>query len=216
MENNVLKVNEIFSSILGESTYAGVPCAFVRLSGCNLRCTYCDTAYAYENGIEMSVDQVFRALTKFNLTPVLVTGGEPLLQQPVYELVNRLLDAGHIVLVESNGSVKIDTVPGDAIVIMDLKCPGSGECHRNLFNNLDFLSEPDNVKFVLRNRTDYEWAVNVIDEYEIDNFCSVLMSPVHGELDAKQLTEWMLEDRILARLSLQMHKLIWGPGVQGK
>jgi 7-carboxy-7-deazaguanine synthase len=216
MENGRLLVNEIFASILGESTYAGLPCAFVRLAGCNLRCSYCDTSYAYENGIEMSVEQAMRSVTKFNLAPVLITGGEPLLQEPVYDLMNRLLDAGHIVLVETNGSLPIDKIPGDASAIVDLKCPGSGECHRNVFRNLDFLSEPDNVKFVLRDRTDYEWAVNVIDEYRLDTFSDVLMSPVTGELDPRELSNWMLEDKIVARLSLQIHKILWGADVQGK
>ncbi|MFA6450343.1 MAG: radical SAM protein [bacterium] len=216
MSNLSLKVNEIFSSILGEGTYAGVPCAFVRLTGCNLRCAYCDTQFAYENGIEMSVDQVVRSVAKYNLAPVLVTGGEPLLQDGVYELLNKLLDADHIVLLETNGAVSVDKVPGDVITIMDLKCPSSGECHRNIFSNLDYLSDPDNVKFVIRDRTDYEWAVNVIDEYGLETLLFILMSPVYGAIDPKQLSEWMLEDKLLARISLQIHKIIWGPEERGR
>jgi 7-carboxy-7-deazaguanine synthase len=216
MDNDSLKVNEIFSSILGEGTYAGVPCAFVRLTGCNLRCKYCDTQFAYENGIEMSVEQVARSVTKYNLAPVLITGGEPLLQEGVYELINKLLDADHLVLLETNGAVSVEKVPGDVITILDLKCPGSGECHRNLFSNIDYLSDPDNVKFVIRDRTDYEWALNVIDEYGLETLMFILMSPVYGEMDPKQLSEWMMEDKLLARISLQIHKLIWGPEERGR
>ncbi len=216
MESKSLKVNEIFSSILGEGTYAGVPCAFVRLTGCNLKCSYCDTKYAYENGIEMSVDQVIRAVAKYNLAPVLITGGEPLLQEGVYDLMNKLLDADHLVLLETNGSVGIEKVPGDVITIMDLKCPGSGECHRNIFTNIEYLSEPDNVKFVIRDRIDYEWAVNVIDEYGLEAILFILMSPVFGVMDPKELSAWMLEDKLLARVSLQIHKIIWGPEERGR
>jgi len=216
MESKSLKVNEIFSSILGEGTYAGVPCAFVRLTGCNLKCSYCDTKYAYENGIEMSVDQVVRAVAKYNLAPVLITGGEPLLQEGVYDLMNKLLDADHLVLLETNGSVGIEKVPGDVITIMDLKCPGSGECHRNIFTNIEYLSEPDNVKFVIRDRIDYEWAVNVIDEYGLEAILSILMSPVFGVMDPKELSAWMMEDKLLARVSLQIHKIIWGPEERGR
>lgn len=216
MENNVLKVNEIFSSILGESTYAGMPCAFVRLAGCNLRCSYCDTKFAYDNGIEMTVDQVARSVKKFNLAPVLITGGEPLVQDAVYDLINKLLDMNHLILIETNGSVGVEKISGDVITIMDLKCPGSGEAHRNIFGNIDYLSEPDNVKFVIRDRTDYEWALNVIDEYDLESYLSVLMSPVYGEMDPKQLSEWMLEDKLLARLSLQIHKILWGPEERGR
>jgi 7-carboxy-7-deazaguanine synthase len=216
MDNNLLKVNEIYSSILGESTCAGMPCAFVRLTGCNLRCAYCDTKFAYENGIEMTSEQVSRAVKKYNLAPVLITGGEPLLQEGVYDLMDKLLNTNHLVLLETNGAVGVEKVSGDVITIMDLKCPGSGECHRNLFSNLDYLSEPDNVKFVIGDRTDYEWAVNVIDEYGLESFISVLMSPAHGELDPKVLSEWMLEDKLLARLSLQIHKILWGPEERGR
>ncbi len=216
MESKPLKVNEIFSSILGEGTYAGVPCAFVRLTGCNLRCSYCDTKQAYDNGIEMSVDQVMRAVAKYNLAPVLITGGEPLLQEGVYELMNKLLDADHLVLLETNGSVSIEKVPGDVIAILDLKCPGSGECHRNIFTNIEYLSEPDNVKFVIRDRIDYEWAVNVIDEYGLEAVLFILMSPVYEVMDPKELSAWMMEDKLLARISLQIHKIIWGPEERGR
>ena len=156
METNSLKINEIFASIFGEGTYSGIPGVIVRLTGCNLRCSYCDTTHAYENGIEMTVDQVMRMIGKYNLSPVLITGGEPLLQEPVYELMNRLIDEKYGVLVETNGSILIDRIPGEVVTVLDLKCPGSGECHRNVFTNLDYISEPDNVKFVIRDRTDYE------------------------------------------------------------
>ncbi len=193
-----------------------MPCTIIRLTGCNLRCTYCDTDYAYDNGIEMSVEQIVRSTRKYEVAPVLITGGEPLLQEDVFDLINRLMDLGHIVLVETSGSVDISKVPGDVVTVMDLKCPGSGEHEKMIFGNLDFISEQDNVKFVMMDYDDYRWAVDVIDEYELDMICSVLMSPVMGVLDPRELSKWMLEDRLMARLHIQLHKIIWGSDVQGR
>lgn len=211
-----IRINEVFCSILGESTFSGLPCAIVRLTGCNLRCTYCDTEYAYDKGIEMSVEQIVRSIGRFDVAPVLITGGEPLLQSDVYELMNRLMDLGHIVLVETNGSVDIGDVPGDVVTVMDLKCPGSGENEKMILDNLDFISGEDNLKFVLMDYKDYSWAVDIIDEYELDTVCSVLMSPVMGVLDPRELSRWMIEDRLMARLHLQLHKIVWGSDVQGR
>lgn len=205
-----MKINEIYTSILGESTWAGVPCVIVRLCGCNMRCTYCDTTYAYEKGIEMSVGQVFRTINKYNLIPVLITGGEPLIQEESFDLINNLIDSGHIVLVETNGSISIENIPGDVITIMDIKCPASGESDRNLYSNIEYLSDPDNVKFVLSDRSDYEWAVNIIKDYDLESICFVLFSPVHGKLDPADLSQWIIDDKLLARVSLQLHKIIWG------
>lgn len=212
----MIKVNEIFCSIIGEGTMAGMPCAFVRFTGCNLRCSYCDTRYAYDNGIEMSVEQIVRAVRKFEVIPVLITGGEPLLQEEVYELVERLFDFGHVVMIETNGSVSLANVPEDAIIIMDVKCPGSGASERNMLDNLELLVEPDNVKFVLSDKDDYLWARAIIAEYELFMHCAVLMSPVSGQLDPKLLSEWMIQDKLFARLSLQIHKVIWGEDVCGR
>lgn len=212
----MIKVNEIFCSILGEGTMAGMPCAFVRLTGCNLRCSYCDTQYAYDNGIEMSIEQIVRAVRKFEVIPVLITGGEPLLQLEVYELMERLFDFGNIVMIETNGTISLETAPEDAIIIMDVKCPGSGVADRNMLDNLELLAEPDNVKFVLSDRDDYLWAKNIINEYELFMHTAVLMSPVSGKLDPKELSEWMIQDKLFARLSLQIHKVIWGEDVCGR
>jgi len=212
----MLKVNEIFCSILGEGTFAGTPTAFVRLAGCNLRCTYCDTTYAYENGIEMNIEQIVRSVKKFDVLPVLITGGEPLLQDEVYDLMDRLFYHGNIVLIETNGSLGVSEIPGDTVTIMDIKCPGSGESDSTLFENIDFLSDQDNAKFVLSDRRDYLWARDVIDEYDLTNLCFVLMSPVHGKLDPKELAAWMIEDKLYARISLQIHKVIWGDDTRGR
>ena len=211
-----LRINEIYCSILGESTFAGIPCALVRLTGCNLRCTYCDTKYAYENGIEMSVEQIIRSVMKFDVAPVLITGGEPLLQDGVMELINRLLDAGHLVLLETNGSLDIKEIPGDVITIMDVKCPGSGEDKRVHYDNLDYVSEADNVKFVISDYEDYLWSRNLIDDYDLTMQCPVLMTPVIGKVDPADLSKWMIADKLFARLSLQIHKVIWGNDVQGR
>jgi len=175
-----------------------------------MRCTYCDTTYAYEKGIEMSVGQVFRTINKYNLIPVLITGGEPLIQEESFDLINNLIDSGHIVLVETNGSISIENIPGDVITIMDIKCPASGESDRNLYSNIEYLSDPDNVKFVLSDRSDYEWAVNIIKDYDLESICFVLFSPVHGKLDPADLSQWIIDDKLLARVSLQLHKIIWG------
>ncbi len=212
----ILKVNEIFGSLIGESTYAGLPGTIVRLTGCNLRCSYCDTKYAYENGIEMSVSQVLRTVSKYDFDNVLITGGEPLLQENCVGLINQLLDQDYIVLVETNGSMDIRKVPDDAIIILDVKCPGSG-AHESIFmNNIDYLRDDDNVKFVLTNREDYDWACEVMYSYELDMTNEVLMSPVHGVLDPRDLWKWITEDQLNARLHLQLHKIVWGGDATGR
>jgi 7-carboxy-7-deazaguanine synthase len=212
----MLTINEIFYSIQGESTRAGRPCVFVRLTACDLRCTWCDTAYAFHEGHKQSVDEVVEAVERHDCQLVEITGGEPLLQEDVYELMNRLLARGRTVMLETGGHRPIDRVPADVVKIVDIKCPGSGEADRNDWANLDRLSLHDEVKFVVSDRADYEFARDVIERHDLASRCAaVLMSPVHGVLDARLLSEWMLADRMPARLQLQLHKYIWPPSTRG-
>jgi 7-carboxy-7-deazaguanine synthase len=212
----MLTVNEIFYSIQGESTRAGRPCVFVRLTACDLRCSWCDTAYAFHDGRKMSVEEVLTAVAQYECPLVEVTGGEPLLQEDVYELMDRLVSAGRTVMLETGGHRPIDRVPAAVLKIVDVKCPGSGEADRNDWNNLDRLGPLDEVKFVVNDRTDYEFARDVMRRYALaDRAAAVLISPVHGVLDPKTLSEWMLADRLPARLQLQLHKFIWPPSTRG-
>jgi 7-carboxy-7-deazaguanine synthase len=210
-----MRVTEIFHSIQGESTYAGEPCVFVRVTGCPLRCAWCDTAYAFHDGEEMSLDQIVARVQRFGCRLVEVTGGEPLHDPDAFELITRLADAGFTVLVETSGAMDIAPVDPRAVIIMDLKCPGSGMADRNLWSNLERLKPGDQVKFVLKDREDYVWARDVLTRTRVHERQVVLFSPVFGELDAKMLAEWMLEDRLSARLQLQLHKLIWDPAARG-
>ena len=208
-----LKVNEIFFSIQGESSYAGLPCAFVRLTGCNLRCSYCDTRHAYEEGEEQTIEQVIEAVSQYPTKLVEITGGEPLLQPETPALVAALADAGHEVLIETNGSVSIECLDARATAIMDVKCPGSGMSGNMLWDNIGLLRPRDEIKFVLTDRADYEWAVEVIDKYRLTDGHIVHMAPAYGVLEPKRLAEWILKEGPAVRLGLQLHKYIW-PGVE--
>ena len=212
----MLTVNEIFYSIQGESTRAGRPCVFVRLTACDLRCSWCDTPYAFHEGRKMSVDEVVMEAERYGCPLVEITGGEPLLQEDVYELMDELLARGRTVLLETGGHRPIDRVPDAVVKIVDVKCPGSGEAARNDLTNLDRLAPHDEVKFVIRDRGDYEFARDMIDRRRLAGRCAaILFSPVHGVLDPKTLSEWMLQDRVSARLQLQLHKYIWAPETRG-
>jgi 7-carboxy-7-deazaguanine synthase len=212
----VLTINEIFYSIQGESTYAGRPCVFVRLTGCDLRCTWCDTTYSFNEGRKMSVEDVIEEVRRYDSPLVEVTGGEPLLQQDVYPLMDLLLENGRTVLLETGGQLDVSRVPGAVVKVMDVKCPGSGESHRNDWANIDRLGSRDQVKFVIKDRVDYEYARDTLARHALDRRCdAVLFSPVHGVMNAKALSEWILEDKLPVRLQLQIHKHIWGPEVRG-
>jgi 7-carboxy-7-deazaguanine synthase len=212
----VLTVNEIFHSIQGESTHAGRPCVFVRLTACDLRCSWCDTPYAFHEGRKMTIDEVVAAVDRHGCPLVEITGGEPLLQDDVYPLMERLLSQGRTVMLETGGHRPIARVPRDVVKIVDVKCPGSGEADRNEWRNLDALAPHDEVKFVLKDRADYEYAREVIARYDLaSRAAAVLLSPVHGVMDPRTLTEWMLADRLPARLQLQLHKFIWHPNTRG-
>ena len=212
----MLTVNEIFHSIQGESTRAGEPCVFVRLTACDLRCSWCDTAYAFHEGRKMSVDDVVAAVDAHGCPLVEITGGEPLLQDDVYPLMERLLAGGRTVMLETGGHRPITRVPAAVVKIVDVKCPGSGEADSNDWTNLQALAPHDEVKFVVGDRVDYEYARDVIARYGLAaRAAAVLLSPVHGVLEPKILSEWMLADRLPARLQLQLHKFIWPAHTRG-
>lgn len=212
----MLTINEIFHSIQGESTHSGRPCVFVRLTACDLRCSWCDTPYAFTEGRKLSVDDVVEQVRGYGCDLVELTGGEPLLQREVYPLMDRLLESGHTVMVETGGHLSIAEVPPRAIRIVDVKCPGSGESTKNHWDNLGLLAPHDEVKFVIRDRVDYEFAREVVARHAlIGRTAAVLLSPVHGVLAPKELAAWILEDRLAVRLQLQTHKYIWGADVRG-
>lgn len=211
----MLKINEIFKSVQGESSYAGLPCAFVRLTGCNLRCTYCDTAYAFYDGKEMTIEQIIETVDSYGTKLLEITGGEPLLQPEVYPLMEGLISKEYKVLLETGGSLSVKNVPSAVVKIVDFKCPGSGEDAKNDFGNINYLTPKDEVKFVLLDRQDYEWSRDILRRFSLAQKCHILFSPVYEKLDLKDLAEWVLEDQLPVRLQTQLHKIIWGKDAIG-
>jgi 7-carboxy-7-deazaguanine synthase len=212
----MLTINEIFHSIQGESTYAGAPCVFVRLTACDLRCSWCDTPYAFTEGRKRTVADVADEVTAYGCPLVEITGGEPLLQEDVYPLMAELRGRGLTVLLETGGHIGVDRVPEGVVKIIDVKCPGSGESARNHWPNLDLLGPSDEVKFVIRDRADYEFARGVVEQRRLAARCgAVLFSPVHDVLPASDLAAWILADKAAVRLQLQVHKYIWGAHARG-
>jgi 7-carboxy-7-deazaguanine synthase len=212
----MLTINEIFYSVQGESTYAGRPCVFVRLTACDLRCSWCDTPYAFHEGQKRTVETVLAEVDQIACPLVEVTGGEPLLQDDVYPLMQALLDRGRTVLLETGGHRSTARVPEEVITILDVKCPGSGEEKRNDWTNIDRLRPHDEVKFVIKDRADYEYARDVIARhYLARRAAAVHVSPVHGVLPPRTLSEWVLADSLAVRVQLQLHKYIWDPGTRG-
>jgi 7-carboxy-7-deazaguanine synthase len=212
----VLTINEIFHSIQGESTHAGCRCVFVRLTACDLRCSWCDTAYAFHEGHKMTLEDVLAEVERYDCPVVEVTGGEPLLQPDVYPLMQALVDRGKTVLIETGGHRSLADVPAEVIKVMDIKCPASGEADRMEWRNLDRLTPRDEVKFVIKDRIDYEYARDVVARHRLDRaVAAVLFSPVHGALDPKTLSEWVLADKLPVRVQLQVHKYIWAPDTRG-
>lgn len=210
-----MRVTEIFHSIQGESSYAGQRCVFVRLTGCPLRCTWCDTAYAFHEGQDDSVDDVLAKVHSYGCRLVEVTGGEPLAQPESLPLMARLCDAGYTVLLETSGAIDIAPVDPRVHVILDVKCPGSDMTDRMHWPNLSRLAAKDEAKFVLADRADYDWARETLARYDLADRCTVLFSPVFGSLDLRELAEWILADRLPVRFQLQMHKYIWAPDMRG-
>jgi 7-carboxy-7-deazaguanine synthase len=211
----VLKVNEIYYSIQGESSKSGLPCVFVRLTYCNLRCTYCDTEYAFYEGEDKSIAEIINEVKKYNCKLIEVTGGEPLVQKECLELMKKLCDEGFDVMLETGGSLPIKDVDNRVLIIMDLKCPSSKMEKKNLYENIDYLKPKDELKFVIGNREDYDWSKKIISEYDLKNNSKILFSVVFGELEPVSLVNWIIEDKLDVRYQLQMHKYIWHPEEKG-
>jgi 7-carboxy-7-deazaguanine synthase len=212
----LLKVNEIFYSVQGESSFSGIPFVFVRLTGCNLKCSYCDTKYAYEDGHEFTVEQIIKEIKKFECRYVEITGGEPLLQDETAFLVDSLIDKGFTVLVETNGTKDVSVISDKAVIIMDVKCPSSGEVNKIDWENIKRLDKKDEVKFVIAERSDYDWAKKIIDEKNLTYKAKILLSPVKEKLDPALLAEWILNDNLKVRFQLQLHKILWPDVERGK
>jgi 7-carboxy-7-deazaguanine synthase len=212
-----MRITEIFYSIQGESSFAGLPCVFVRLTWCNLRCSWCDSEYTFTGGVEMNIDAVLEKVRGYGCKLVEITGGEPLVQKrECCELANRLCDEGFTVLIETGGSLDTSVLDPRAIKILDVKCPGSGESHRNFWANLEQLNPRDEIKFVIADRADFNFALEVIEKYKLNNRQPhVLFSPVWGAVELKDLAEWILQSDTRGRMQLQLHKYIWGPDVKG-
>jgi 7-carboxy-7-deazaguanine synthase len=211
-----LTINEIYHSIQGESTWVGLPCVFVRLTFCDLRCNYCDTEYAFYEGKKQTLREIVDTVAAFCCPLVEITGGEPLLQKNVLPLMSILCDAGHTVLLETSGAHDISKVDLRVQRIIDLKTPGSGEVDKNLWSNIEHLTLGDEVKFVMGSREDYEWSRDKVKRYDLSSRCqAVLFSPIFGRIDARQIVEWILADNLRVRIQLQMHKFIWSPTQRG-
>ena len=205
-----LRITEIFYSLQGEARSVGCPTVFIRLTGCPLRCGYCDTSYAFQGGEWYSLDDILREVARYNTRYVTVTGGEPLAQKPCLDLLTRLCDADYQVSLETSGALDVRAVDSRVVKVVDIKTPASGEVDKNLDSNLQYLTSQDQVKFVLSDRQDYDWAVALLRQQALAEKCEVLFSPVYGQLDARQLADWILADQLPVRFQIQLHKLLWG------
>jgi 7-carboxy-7-deazaguanine synthase len=210
-----MRITEIYRSVQGETQYAGLPCTLVRTTGCDLRCGYCDSAFAFQGGTEMTVDEIVAAVTALKTPLVLLTGGEPMLQHEIGALATQLLASGHRVMIETSGAHPLDRLPAAVVRIVDVKTPGSGESHRMRLDVLDGLETKDAVKFVICDEADYRWAADLIRSRALAARTEVLLSPAHGQVDPQDLVGWMLRDVLPARLNLQLHKYIWSPDARG-
>mgnify|MGYP001196535015 FL=1 len=213
--NNILKINEIFKSIQGESTYTGLPCIFIRLTYCNLRCTYCDTEYAFHDGQDMSIKEILEHIEPMGVKLVEITGGEPMLQKNVISLMKELLKNNYKVMLETSGAISLKDVPKGVNKIVDFKCPSSEMSDKNLWSILDELNLRDEIKFVVGDLNDYKWVKSKISKYNLDSKWTILLSPVFGKITLEEMANWILQDNLKVRLQLQMHKYIWDPEKQG-
>jgi 7-carboxy-7-deazaguanine synthase len=207
-----LRISEIFYSLQGESTLTGLPTVFIRLTGCPLRCQYCDTTYAFKGGETMDAGEILQQVGQYQADYVCVTGGEPLAQKACHKLLTELCDQGYTVSLETSGSIDISKVDHRVIRVMDLKTPGSGELEKNLYNNLQYLNDQDQLKFVICNEEDYRWAKQMLADYALTGCCEILFSAAQGQLPAEQLADWIIHDRLKVRMQVQLHKILWGGG----
>ena len=210
-----LKINEIYYSVQGESTHTGRPCIFIRLTYCNLRCSYCDTEYAFYEGKDMEIAHIMSEIQQWDCNLVEVTGGEPLFQEECIDLLHELINSNYEVMLETGGSLSISDVPKKVIKIVDFKCPSSKMEKKNLWSIVEDLQGHDEVKFVIGNRQDFDWAKDKITEYSLDKLCTLLFSPTFGEIDPQLIVEWILADNLPVRMQMQMHKMIWSPEEKG-
>ncbi len=209
MENNRLKISEIFYSLQGESTYVGLPTVFIRLTGCPLRCSWCDTEYAFAGGKWLEIDEILETVRTYKTPYICVTGGEPLAQKRCLKLLDQLIENGYDASLETSGSISISGVNDKVVTVMDLKAPGSAEEQKNLYENINYLDAKDQVKFVIKDRRDFHWAQDIIKRYNLTDKCEILFSPVAGELNPENLAQWILDDKMLVRFQLQLHKILW-------
>ncbi len=203
-------ITEIFKSIQGESSYAGLPCSFIRTTGCNLRCVWCDTEYAFYGGKKMTIDEILGAIEPHGCHLVEITGGEPMLQEETPELSKKLLEKGHTVLIETGGSLDVSSLPTEVIKILDIKCPDSGMTEHMNWENLQHLGPKDEIKFVINSRKDYDWSIEIMNRYQLEKKNLILFSPVYQKMPAEQLAEWILADKLPVRFQIQLHKTLWG------
>jgi 7-carboxy-7-deazaguanine synthase len=215
IEDLTLKINEIFYSIQGESTQSGRPCIFIRLTYCNLRCTYCDTEYAFFEGQDLSIKAILDELGKYNCNLIEITGGEPLIQKNVHHLMKLLCDRGYEIMLETAGHLDISTTDSRVKRIMDIKCPSSGESDKILWENIKHLKNTDEIKFVVSTSDDLSWAQQIIEKYNLTKICPVIFSPVYGEMDNEILAQWIMQSGLPVRMQIQLHKQIWSPQTRG-
>ena len=210
-----LKVNEIYKSVQGESTFSGLPCTFIRLTFCNLRCSYCDTEYAFYEGDDMEISDIIKKVDDLKCNLVEVTGGEPLVQDNCINLLKSLISNGNKILIETGGALSIEKIPKEVTIILDIKCPSSDMSDKNLWTNIDFIKEKDEIKFVIGNKEDYNWSKNIINQYNLTDKCKILFSPVFGKLKSKEMVKWILDDNLNVRFQTQLHKSIWPSDTKG-
>jgi len=210
-----IKINEIYKSIQGESSFSGLPCTFIRFTYCNLRCSYCDTEYAFYEGDDMTVDEIIKEVDKLNCNLVEITGGEPLVQNGYIDLIKKLESKKYKVLIETGGALSIKNIPQNTHIILDLKCPSSNMQDKNLLENLDYIKSTDEIKFVIGDKNDYTWAKKVIKKYNLIKKTSILISPVYDKIKPKKIVDWILKDNLNVRFQLQIHKNIWDAETKG-
>ncbi|MBR73416.1 MAG: 7-carboxy-7-deazaguanine synthase [Dehalococcoidaceae bacterium] len=210
-----IKVNEIYKSVQGESTYSGLPCTFIRLTFCNLRCSYCDTEYAFYEGTDMRIPEIIKKVNNLKCNLVEVTGGEPLVQDGCIDLLKALISNGNKILIETGGALSIEKIPKEVVIILDIKCPSSNMSDKNLWSNIDLIKPSDEIKFVIGDKKDYNWSKKIIKKYNLTDKCTILFSPVYNKIEPKTMVEWIMKDNLNVRFQTQLHKSIWNHNTKG-